>query len=265
MAIALILTATVLRRPRETKILPPSRMITLVLDNNGENFVVGNPIEVSIGVLSSEEENAQIRLQMIWSSENEVVFDKSEDVFLPKNLPKTVKFKIENYRTERVMPGEYKICVQLLVENLLLLENHQMISLAPLVDVGRLAPDFTTTDVNGAPFRLSDWRGKVVLLEIFTPTASIEENQVQEFKSLLENYPEIKIVSVSSENEEVVRAFKETHRPNWVYISSPEVVEMYTYGPVLPAIYLIDSEGIVRQKNFGYLHCSVILAWLQLL
>ena len=35
------------------------------------------------------------------------------------------------------------------------------------VAVGRIAPDFETQDVDGAPFKLSDYRGKVVVIDFW--------------------------------------------------------------------------------------------------
>ena len=35
------------------------------------------------------------------------------------------------------------------------------------IKVGRIAPDFETEDVDGTPFKLSDYRGKVVVLDFW--------------------------------------------------------------------------------------------------
>ena len=41
------------------------------------------------------------------------------------------------------------------------------------VDVGKPAPDFTLTDINGVAHKLSDYRGKVVVLEWVNPGCPI--------------------------------------------------------------------------------------------
>lgn len=47
----------------------------------------------------------------------------------------------------------------------------QMTSAA--VDIGQSAPDFTLTDINGATHKLSDYKGKVVVLEWINPGCPI--------------------------------------------------------------------------------------------
>lgn len=43
--------------------------------------------------------------------------------------------------------------------------------------LGQAAPDFTGTDINGRPHRLSDYRGKIVVLESYNPDCPFSKNQ----------------------------------------------------------------------------------------
>lgn len=42
--------------------------------------------------------------------------------------------------------------------------------------VGQAAPDFAGTDINGRPHRLSDYRGKIVVLESYSPDCPFSNN-----------------------------------------------------------------------------------------
>jgi len=50
-------------------------------------------------------------------------------------------------------------------------------SAAPAVEVGKSAPDFTATDINGKTIHLSDYKGKIVVLESYNQDCPYCHNQ----------------------------------------------------------------------------------------
>ncbi len=47
------------------------------------------------------------------------------------------------------------------------------------VEIGKPAPDFTATDINGKPVHLSDYKGKIVILESYNSDCPFCHNQYQ--------------------------------------------------------------------------------------
>ena len=52
-----------------------------------------------------------------------------------------------------------------------------MASMAMAVEVGKPAPDFTGTDINGKTIRLSDYKGKIVVIESYNSDCPFCHNQ----------------------------------------------------------------------------------------
>ena len=52
-----------------------------------------------------------------------------------------------------------------------------MASVAMAAEVGKPAPDFTGTDINGKPIRLSDYKGKIVVIESYNSDCPYCHNQ----------------------------------------------------------------------------------------
>ena len=46
-------------------------------------------------------------------------------------------------------------------------------------DLGKPAPDFTATDINGKAVKLADYKGKIVVLESFNPDCPFDHNHYQ--------------------------------------------------------------------------------------
>jgi peroxiredoxin len=119
------------------------------------------------------------------------------------------------------------------------------------------APDFTLPGLKGEPVRLSDFQGRVVLLDFWATWCGPCRMEVPHFKQLIEKYGGrgfvVLGVSLDDTGAEVVRPFVATHE-----IAYPVVIgDQYTatrYGGVsaLPTTFLIDRQGRVVKKYVGY-------------
>ncbi len=119
------------------------------------------------------------------------------------------------------------------------------------------APDFTLPDLRGEPVRLSDYTGKVVLLDFWATWCGPCRMEVPHFKELMQRYSPrgfaVLGVSLDETGAEVVRPFVKAQE-----ITYPVVIgDDYTagrYGGVsaLPTTFLIDRQGRVVKKYIGY-------------
>jgi len=120
--------------------------------------------------------------------------------------------------------------------------------------VDETVPDFVFTTVKGETLRLSDFRGKVVLLDFWAIlcAACVEGlDRYRDDPSLSAN-PQVQIIALAQETSaEATRRFAEEHRwPFPVALLTPEVREVFLgKGPVaLPQVRLLDPQGRLRYR-----------------
>lgn len=116
------------------------------------------------------------------------------------------------------------------------------------LQVGKPAPDFELTDLDGETVRLSDLQGKPVLLVFgatWCPPCRAEAPLVQEVH---EDHPEMIVIWVDmEETASTVRTYVKkaglTHRV--LLDTSGRVAELY-HIYAIPTSFFIDSDGILR-------------------
>jgi peroxiredoxin (alkyl hydroperoxide reductase subunit C) len=122
--------------------------------------------------------------------------------------------------------------------------------------VGDVAPDFGLKDEQRQPFKLSDQRGKNVVLNFF-PTAfssvcSQQMPRIQEQKAMFGD--DTVVVGVSVDSTTALNAWKNTMGIEFSLLSDfyPHGAVAEKYGVLLPvgvaerAVIGIDKEGVVR-------------------
>jgi peroxiredoxin Q/BCP len=127
------------------------------------------------------------------------------------------------------------------------------------LSVNELAPDFTLKDGNGNDWRLSDQRGKVVVLLFYpgdeTPVCT---RQMCSVRDRWEDYRETgaEVVGISSDSVESHRKFAEHHDLPLGLLSDPdrEVARRYSALSLIPgrvarSVFVIDAKGILRYSD----------------
>ena len=118
---------------------------------------------------------------------------------------------------------------------------------------GKPAPQIDAPDVDGRPMKLSDYRGKVVVL-IFTMSMSndgkyeIERSLVQKLK----NRPfAVLSVSYDFEKEPLQTAIKEglVTWPCWWESREDGPIHQSWRVNEIPSVFVIDAEGIIRARE----------------
>ncbi|MEE8336727.1 MAG: TlpA disulfide reductase family protein [Dehalococcoidia bacterium] len=129
---------------------------------------------------------------------------------------------------------------------------------ANTVEVGQPVPDFAIRDVNGGIVRLSDFRGKVVVLNFWAtwcPPCRAEMPDFQEIFEEREAAGDFAILAVDKlveDTEDAVRKFVEEFGLTFAvgFDGTDEIFERYGVRG-LPSTFFIDRDGILRQKTLG--------------
>ena len=129
----------------------------------------------------------------------------------------------------------------------------------PKASVGAAAPDFTLTDGAGEKWRLSDQRGKVVVL-LFYPgdETPICTRQMCSLRNHWQDYAATgaEIVGISTDSVESHRSFAEHHKLPLRLLSDTgrSVADAYGARSLIPgkvarSVFVIDANGIIRHRD----------------
>lgn len=124
--------------------------------------------------------------------------------------------------------------------------------------IGFGAPNFTCNNQHGEEFRLSDIRGKYILLNFWAPDCNHCISEIQNLKKLYKTYgaDKFEIVNVAIEYEDRLREWLDIitkENLDWINISDlngwqSQVVKLYRVNAV-PYNYLIDINGKIIAKD----------------
>lgn len=120
--------------------------------------------------------------------------------------------------------------------------------------VGRQAPDFTLEGLSGYKVRLSDYKGKVILLDFWATWCTPCQTEVPRFISLQNAYGRqgLQIIGISMDDSLTpVRKFQSRFKMNYpVAIGTAKVATAYGGVLGLPMAFLIGRDGrIVKEYN----------------
>ncbi len=120
------------------------------------------------------------------------------------------------------------------------------------IDIGLWAPDFTVTDIDGKLFSLSDYKGKIVILDFMADYCSPCHQEMGELKRINEEYynRNVRILSLGvsdAESPEQIRGnVKEAHGASWRFAAKTSTVASTYDVRLIPTIYILDEDGIIR-------------------
>jgi peroxiredoxin len=117
--------------------------------------------------------------------------------------------------------------------------------------------DFTMKDAEGRDIRLSDYRGKVVLLNFWATWCGPCRVEIPEFVEVYKEYRDrgFEILGVLSQDEpsrDDLQAFASSYKMNYPLFRANEDFEN-AHGPIwaLPTTYIIDRQGTICTKHMG--------------
>lgn len=132
------------------------------------------------------------------------------------------------------------------------------------VDALQDAPDFSLKDVNGKDVTLSQFKGRIVVLDFWATWCPPCRMSIPELVGLQKEFrgQGLVIIGVSLDDpaqasDLFLRAFMEKFDMNYrVLRYDTKIMKDYfgTETPAIPTVFVIDHEGKIRNKIVGYRH-----------
>lgn len=133
----------------------------------------------------------------------------------------------------------------------------------PAPKIGAPAPDFTMPSLDGKAVSLSDYRGKVVLLNFFAtwcpPCRAEMPDLAAAYKGLKDRGLEIVAVNLQ-EDQPTVSGYAKSLGLTFTVLLDREAKVFGQYHVTgLPTTYFIDRDGVVRELAIGALNMKLIM------
>lgn len=120
---------------------------------------------------------------------------------------------------------------------------------------GMEAPDFELTLLNGETFKLSEQRGKVVLLNVWATWCGPCVAEMPELEQLAKDYADdLVVIGINcGEPEETVAEFVAENEYTYLFAADEEyLISGFLYPSYsIPNTFIIDADGIVTEIHTG--------------
>jgi cytochrome c biogenesis protein CcmG, thiol:disulfide interchange protein DsbE len=125
----------------------------------------------------------------------------------------------------------------------------------------RPAPDFSLTDLAGNKLRLSDYHGRVVLLDFWATWCDPCKREIPHFVDMQSRYgPQgLQVIGISMDDDEkLAREFQGQFKMNYpVAMGSAQLASQYGGILGLPITFVIDRSGGIVSRHVGATDPSV--------
>jgi peroxiredoxin len=119
------------------------------------------------------------------------------------------------------------------------------------------APDFNIKDLNGDNLRLSDLKGKVIILDFWATWCPPCRAEIPAFNELYSEYKDqgLEIIGLSLDRDgpPVVKKFAKEYNIKYILaMGNDKIVNSYRGIVGIPTTFIIDRDGNIRGQHVGF-------------
>lgn len=123
---------------------------------------------------------------------------------------------------------------------------------------GNDAPDFSITDLKGETISLSGLKGKVIIINFWATWCPPCREEIPGFLEVYDKYKDqgLVILGIALDNggPDVVNPFVKNMAITYpVAMATQEIYQSYQPGQYIPATFIIDRTGKIKDKHVGFL------------
>jgi peroxiredoxin len=122
-----------------------------------------------------------------------------------------------------------------------------------MVSINELSVDFELPDLQGRLHKLSDYRGKIVIINFWSVECPHSERTDRNLLSLLEQWDgEVVLLSIVANRNESIQQVEEASKARRipkVLIDAEHVVANLYKAVTTPHVFVLDREGILRYRG----------------
>jgi len=122
---------------------------------------------------------------------------------------------------------------------------------------GKMAPDFTLKNIDGKEVKLSDYRGKTVILNFFGVWCGWCTKEMPGFMKVYNEFKdknlELVVVDTGDDLNTVVNYFKSNKFDIKPLMDSEDKVARKYRIQGFPTTFILDKDGIIRTVHSGYM------------
>ncbi len=121
------------------------------------------------------------------------------------------------------------------------------------MQINEPAPDFELRSLQGQPVRLSDFRGRIVILDFWSCECPHSERTDRALSAMLVQWAEevvmLAVASNHSESLECIRESARVRRLSTILLDADHVVADLYGAQTTPHVFVIDRQGILRYRG----------------
>ncbi|AGK55279.1 TlpA family protein disulfide reductase [Bacillus sp. 1NLA3E] len=124
---------------------------------------------------------------------------------------------------------------------------------ATTADLGDKAKDFSLKDVNGKAYKLSDYRGKIIVMNFFTTWCGPCLDEAPELEAFGSEYKDAQFfVLAKGETTNRVKNYIQKNNSKLIYLLDTKEGTAKNYNVVgQPETIIIDGKGVIRKRITG--------------
>lgn len=122
-----------------------------------------------------------------------------------------------------------------------------------MLSINELCPDFELPDLQGIPHKLSDYRGKIVIVNFWSAECPHSERTDRSLMARLVQWAaDVEMLSIAANQNESLQMLEEaakTRRMPIVLIDVEQIVADLYEAQTTPHVFVLDREGILRYRG----------------